>query len=130
MAAAFRYRPSGLAATLAIAGLSGLAGMVAAEEAALAVPPEIVGYWRPQEPLRAVGALHLYADGVSIEGREGISTCRVVGMRGQTRSRWYLDFSCEAGRTLHLDINLVSESLLLAAQRPLGEAEFFERASR
>lgn len=130
MAFAFRHRLRCLASKLAIVGLAGAAGVVAAGEAALVVPPEIVGHWRPRELLQTDRVLRLHEGGASIGGREGVSDCRLVGIRGQSRSRWYLDLKCEAGRVFHLDINLVAESLLLAAQRPLGEAEFFVRINR
>ena len=130
MALRDRCRAHWLAVQLAAAMLSGLAVLVCARADTTAVPPEIEGLWRPREPSRAEGALRLSSDSASIDGPGGASGCRLVGLRQLTRSRWYLDFECSGGGLLQLDINRLTDDLLLGARRPLGEAALFDRVSR
>jgi len=119
--------PSG---RLAAAVLLSIAVIDCARADTMVVPPEIEGLWRPPGPSRAEGALQLSSGGASIDGPDGVTRCRLVGLRQLTRSRWYLDFDCSDDGLLQLDINRITGDLLLGARRPLGEAEFFEKAIR
>jgi hypothetical protein len=105
-----------MAAAIAAATLAGIGGSEALERCGL--PPQLVGVWTPEG-----------AEGCASEAGRlalGCDAVRVAGLRRITPTRWYVDLD-EPDRLRQLDINKLSPTRLLIAERPLGEARFFIR---